>query len=230
MDNIEIFCQTSYRIENIPDINVKPTGPNIVGYQPSRHKILTIDFGSPELHQYVGNAMGYAMQKTPAPAPDDANSKIEWGQHYVYMLNRYIGLTPLPDEDMAQRWEQEWTGSVPGQTVTCELGYLMCVKNVAKCRERSIMLHILLAQFGIPTRVIHTPGHAWVVCDDKDGNTVLGLDPGHRIVLRRAAGEDPLQNHADQEWFGIVKPRRCKRFFSDPNFIWTLVPPDMNVL
>lgn len=178
------------------------------------------------MKQYVGNAMGYASQQTPPPDPAAPNSLSEWGQCYVYRLNEYVGRTPLPDPDMMQRWEQEWSKTKPDEVVIRELGKLMHTTQAAQCRERSIMLHILLAQFGIPSRVIHVPGHAWVVCDDSKGVLVLGLDPARRMILRKAANEDPLQNMnpAECTWFIVVRPRLCQRFFSNPGFDWKAVP------
>lgn len=48
----------------------------------------------------------------------------------------------------------------------------------------------------------------------KDGDPVLGLEPGRRIALRRAAGEESLPGIDPTvcEWFAVAKPVKTQLF------------------
>ncbi|MCC8061870.1 MAG: lasso peptide biosynthesis protein [Rikenellaceae bacterium] len=223
MNNIEILCQSSQLIEGIIDVDVKPVAgqPLVVAYQTGQRKTLLIDFGNPKLDAYAQKAFELARKHAPMPEGLDMQKIQEWGALYVYLLNAYVGRMPVADAAMDTRWGQAWSNS------SCELGEMMATTQAAKCRERSIMLHILLAEFGIPSRVMLSPGHAWVVCDDKDKKPVLGLDPAHSVVLRTAAGEDPLQGNAPTtcEWFTVAKPIKLKPFLGFPDFDWITPVP-----
>lgn len=223
MNNIEILCQSSQLIEGIIDVDVKPVAghPLVVAYQTGQRKTLLIDFENPELDAYARKAFEFARKHAPMPESLDMQKIQEWGALYVYLLNAYVCRMPSADAAMDTRWGQAWSNS------SCELGEMMVTTRAAKCRERSIMLHILLAEFGVPSRVIHTSSHAWVVCYDSQETPVLGLDAGRKVILRRAAGEDPLQgiDPTTCEWFTVAKPIKLKPFLGFPDFDWITPVP-----
>lgn len=121
------------------------------------------------------------------------------GRQVLKELFRYVSENPGSTPAVHSNWVAAWKSSPQ------KLGHLLSIQ-AAQCRERALALHILLAEFGIPTVVAHAPGHAWVVHCAPDGTPLLGLDP----ACDKIDFEDPLFSKkfsvSDLQWCTVVAP------------------------
>ena len=228
MRNLRIACVSSFNDLNQQEVSVKQIQPGIVEYVTETQKKLIVDLVNPDLQAYLEPIIGAALVSAGLQPdfPADGAWSREQGQTAVQTLLLHVAQNPAPTPAMKVRWDNAWQND-------CLLSTLLLETSAAMCRERAIVMHILLAVLGIPTRVIrasdaHHNGHSWVVYDDlATGRPELGFDPAHRAIYRASVDDDPMLGAVyprHVQWFRIVEPEVRNAALLDRNPDWVCLP------
>lgn len=144
-------------------------------------------------------------------------------------ITHYVGVNTNPSKVTEERILKARGDCYKENPDGVLLGFL-CKNNFFMCREKAIMLHLLLAQYGFPSYVVYgrkevKPGewhaHEYLVC----GGSIADTSPqNYKLDATKPKewvtiwGSANYEYNNDVMWFRIVSPQKVNPFFkwSDP--------------
>lgn len=207
---------------SLPDIHLDLSGITYISQ--NKKETLLVRLNDPALDDYIKIVKDYLDKTMGKPISHEKEFNLDNLEKFLLNLITFVSLNPHFKPNVPKARADFYGSHTSGAT----LGELL-TNNLFMCRERSMMLHILLAEYGFSSNIIYgrkpnylskeMDSHEWVACEiTTPTNELLNfvLDPSYGN-LRRGNYNENYDYMYDIMWLSAVNPRQRNHFFKGPS-------------